>query len=436
MDRYNERPSEKPSFDLNHEGQRLVGDWYASLQEVHEAKEPVAYILVMENAVDILRSFDFRFVFPEINSFQTPAREMPENYGISPDVCSYVKADVGLLLKELQRPIGRAPKPDIVVASNMCDPFVRWAEIWKRCLGTQTFVLDLPGQHGARWKVRVSEKKHVSDSRWIEAQLRQLIGFCEAITGKRFSLDRLAEIEENVNEMIRLWVEIMALNQKSPALFNAMLDGLTYVGVMNVCRGTTEGVEYMRRLYADLSLKAARGEGRLSKERFRLVYSGTPCYVSMRGLVEQFEAWNAVFAYSDYLTFAAGGLDAAGVLYDTSRPLESLAEMTALASYRSLSHEFFSRRRLMQKIQEYDADGLIFHGIRSCPFASTAMLDTGDFISKRFGIPALYIESDLIDGRYGPDGRIKDRVDDFFEALQERSRIGAKAVGDEGVSQK
>lgn len=418
------------SFDPHHEGQRLIKEWYASLQTANELKEPVAYVFVMGNAVEILRSFDFRLVFPEINSLQTGVRKVApeylqraEDYGYSPDVCSYVKADVGLLLKDMQHPMGRIPKPDLAVASNMCNTFIKWAEIWERLLGVQAFVLDLPGQRGARWKVDIGEKQHASDSRWIEAQLHELIKICERITGKRFDPDRLAEIEENVNEMVRLWMEIMELNKKRPAPFNAMLDGLTYVGIMNVYRGTSEGVEYMKRLYESLSLKAARGEGRLLEERFRLVFSGTPCYVSMRRLVELFEAWEGVFAYSDYLTFAAGGLDAAGVFYDTSRPLESLAEVTALASYRGLSHQFFGQDRLIQQVQEYQADGLIFHGIKSCRFVSTGMLDTRDFILRRFGIPTLYIESDLIDPRYWSDAQIKNRVDAFFEALQQRAGI-------------
>ena len=49
------------------------------------------------------------------------------------------------------------------------------------------------------------------------------------------------------------------------------------------------------------------------------------------------------------------------------------------------------------------------------------MADTRDYIAKRLGIPTLYIESDLIDPRYWSDAQIKNRVDAFFEALQQKS---------------
>ena len=434
------------TFDPRLEGQRLIRDWYAGLEHANERNEPVANVFVMGNAVEILRAFDFQLVFPEINSLQTGVRKaseeyirLSEDYGMSPDVCSYVKADVGLILKENRHPAGRIPKASLAVASNMCNTFIKWAEIWERWLKTPTFVLDLPGQRGAGWQVRPGDAQHAADSRWVEAQFAELIARCEAITGKKLDLDRLAEIEERVNRMVIHWNNVMALNRVCPAPYNAMLDGLTFIGIMNVYRGAPEGVEYMRRLEEHLKAKVARGEGRVADERFRLLFSGTPCYVSMRRLVELFETWGGVFAYSDYLTFAAGGMDAAEVLYDTSRPLESLAEVTALAAQRGLSNQFFAHERLAQQIRDYGADGVVFHGIKSCRFVSSGMADTRNYLNQRMNIPSLYVESDLIDPRYWSDAQIKNRVDAFFESLHQRGgpapSASAHAVIDSGSQQ-
>jgi benzoyl-CoA reductase subunit B len=314
----------------------------------------------------------------------------------------------------------------------MCGTFIKWAEIWERRYQMPSFVLDLPGQRTANWVVRPGDAQHSADSRWVEDQFKDLIAKCEKITGKRFDIDRLAEIQGRVNQMVIHWNNVMELNRVSPAPYNAMLDGLTYIGIMNVYRGTVEGVEFMRRLEEDVRAKVARGEGRVPEERFRLLFSGTPCYVSMRRLVELFESWGGVFAYSDYLTFAAGGMDAAGLLYDTTRPLESLAEVTALAAQRGLSNQFFAHERLEKQINDYGVDGVVFHGIKSCRFVSAGMADTRDYLSKRLGIPSLYIESDLIDPRYWSDAQIKNRVDAFFEALQQR--VGAGPLRAKDVS--
>ena len=420
-------PAPADEFNGHLEGQKLFKKWYSELETGRERGEKVANVFVMGNAIEILRCFDFNLVFPEINALQTGVRKVSEDYlrdsedyGYSPDVCSYVKADVGLILREQKHPAGLIPKADIAIMSNMCATFIKWGEIWERMLNTPTFSLDLPGQRAGNWKVRPGDAQHIADAQWVESQFRDLIDRCEKITGKRFDIDRLAEVQDRVNRMVKHWNNVMALNRVSPAPYNAMLDGLTYIGIMNVYRGTEEGVEYMRRLEESLRAKVARGEGRVPNERFRLLFSGTPCYVSMRRLVELFESWGGVFAYSDYLTFAAGGMDAGEMAYDTSRPLESLAEVTALAAHRGLSNQFFAHERLAQQIRDYDVDGIVFHGIKSCRFVSSGMADTRNYLTKRLNIPSLYIESDLIDPRYWSDAQIKNRVDAFFESLQNR----------------
>lgn len=417
--------------DARGAGQRLVNQWLANLNTARERGQPVAYVFVMGNAIEILRAFGFELVFPEINSLQTGVRKAApdflakaEDFGFSPDVCSYVKADVGLMLNDMQHPSGtRMPQPDLAIASSLCNVYIKWAEIWERHFGTPAFVLDIPGKRFASWQPLPGSGQYAADARWVRGQLLDLIARCERITGKRFDPDRLAEVETYVNEMISLWVEILQLNQNRPAPYNSMLDGLTYIGVLNAWRGTPEGVAYMRLLRDEVAGKVARGEGRVAHERFRLIFSGTPCYVNLRRLVELFEQRGGVFAASDYLTYAAGGLDSTGLFYDTSRPLDSLAEVTTLASQLGLSNHFFSHHFLAQQVKDYAAAGIVYHGIKSCRTVATSMADNREYVTTRYGLPTLYIESDLIDSRYWSDAQIKNRVDAFFEVLEQRARV-------------
>jgi len=420
--------------DARATGQRLINQWLASLGTARERGQPVAYVFVMGNAIEILQSFGFALVFPEINSLQTGVRKAApdflakaEDFGFSPDVCSYVKADVGLMLSNMQHPSGvRMPPPDLAIASNLCNVYIKWAEIWERHFGTPAFVLDIPGKRHAEWRSAPDSATRIADTRWVEGQFRDLIAQCEAITGQRFDPDRLAEIEVNVNEMLRLWIEILAFNRSRPSPYNAMLDGLTYMGVLNAYRGTREGVEFMRLLYAEVADKVARGEGRVSNERFRLIFSGTPCYVNLRRMIELFESHGGVFAAADYLTYAAGGLDSAGLFYDPSRPVESLAEVSTLAAQMGLSNHFFSHHTLAQQVKDYAADGLVYHGIKSCRTVATSMADNREYLTSRYGLPTLYIESDLIDPRYWSDAQIKNRVDAFFEVLEQRTLLAKR----------
>ena len=409
-------------------GQGLINRWLKNLADAPKLNQPVAYIFVMGNAVEILRAFNFELAFPEINSLQTGVRKKAPEYlalaeddGLSTDVCSYVKADVGLMMNQMHHPSGiDMPGPDLAIASSLCNTYIKWAEIWERQYQKPAFVLHIPGQRFAGWNDHNTAQNRDADTAWVKSQLEDLIEVCEHITGQRLNLERLAEIEENVNEMTRLWTDILAMNRLRPAPFNAMLDGLTYMGVMNAYRGTPEGLAYMQLLHRELTERVNRHEGFRVEERFRLLMSGTPCYPNLRRMIELFEEHGGVFVYADYLTYAAGGMDSAGMAYDTSRPLDSLAEITTVASQRGLSDHFFSHLTLGQKAQEFAADGIVYHGVKSCRTVSTSMTDSREYVSAHSGAATLYIESDLIDPRYWSDAQIKNRIEAFFEVLNQR----------------
>src|SRR5450756_3206171 len=147
-------PSAQPERDLvgrgRRDGNRLFKEWYTELDAAAESGDPSAYVFVMGSAAEVLKAFDLNLVFPEINSLQMAVRKVSleylnkaEDYGYSTDVCGYVKADVGMHLDGRKHPNGRIPKPSIVVATNMCNTYVKWVEIWQRMYGCKVFVLSL-----------------------------------------------------------------------------------------------------------------------------------------------------------------------------------------------------------------------------------------------------------------------------------------------------
>ena len=67
-------------LDARTAGQRLVNQWLASLGTARERGQPVAYVFVMGNAIEILRAFGFEMAFPEINSLQTGVRKAAPDF--------------------------------------------------------------------------------------------------------------------------------------------------------------------------------------------------------------------------------------------------------------------------------------------------------------------------------------------------------------------
>ncbi len=408
------------------DGNRLFQEWYARLGEAAAGSEPTPYVFVMGSVAEVLRAFDFHLVFPEINSLQTAVRKTAltylnaaEDYGYSTDVCGYVKADVGVHLLGRQHPNGRIPPPSLVIATNMCNTYVKWVEIWERLYRCPVFVLDLPGRRGIGWQRDPGDPEFEADRRYVQQQLEELIQLCERVTGRAFDLARLASAMEHVNRMAAHWTAVLRMNQQVPAPFNAMGDAITYLGVLSAYRGTDAGVRYMAELEEEIALKVRRGLGSLPEERFRIHGVGPACYPAFRRFLELFQGWGAVFVNSEYLGYAGGGLEH-GIQYDVHRPLESLAEQLLLTAQRSMSNQFFSQDELVEAVRDWKADAVVYHSVKSCRTVSAGMADSREYLTRVAGISCLLLESDLVDPRLWSEAQIKNRIDAFFEALASR----------------
>ncbi|MCZ7574068.1 MAG: 2-hydroxyacyl-CoA dehydratase family protein [Ardenticatenaceae bacterium] len=303
------------------DGGRLFREWFARLTTAAEQGEYTAYVFVMGSMAEILRVFDLHTSFPEINSLQTAVRRVAheylstaEDYGYSPDICGYVKADVGMQLRNGEHPMGRVPKPSIAVLTNACNTYLKWGEIWERFYNIPTFAFDVPGSRSAiqaNNQTLPGDADFERDRRYVEYQVKELIGLCEQVTGKKFDIDRLREILGHTNEMSRSWKRVLELNQSIPAPFNAMSEGTIYLGVANALRGTPEGSAYFRDLAEEMEYKSVHGIGTLPEEKYRLIFVGVPCYPIFRRFYELFAEWGQLRRF--LVLVVRGGRDGFGV---------------------------------------------------------------------------------------------------------------------------
>jgi benzoyl-CoA reductase subunit B len=411
----------------NKDGARLFRVWFDELTRAAEDGQGAAYVFVMGSLAELLRVFDLPIVFPEINSLQTAVRRVAheyldeaEDYGYSPDICGYVKADVAVQLRGGEHPMGRIPKPALAVYTNACNTYIKWAEIWERMYGIPTFTLDVPGTRAAGAQTWPGDADFENDRRYVAAQLRELIALCEEVSGRKFDIDKLRESMGHANSMNRSWKRILELNQSRPSLFNALSDGTIYLGVANGFRGAEAGAAYFRDLVDEMEYKAARKIGTLTEERYRLIFVGVPCYPIFRRFNELFTEWGGTFVNSTYLWFASGGSNL-GFEYDLERPLESLAEGVLVSVRDAMDSMFFQTQILIEMVDTYAADGVVYHPIKSCRTVSTGLADNRRALLEARDIPSLFIESDLMDRRVVSEAQLKNRVDAFFEGLAARA---------------
>jgi benzoyl-CoA reductase subunit B len=418
----------------NADGARLFREWFTDLTASAAAGRGAAYVFVMGSLAELLRTFDLPIVFPEINSLQTAVRRVAheylaaaEEYGYSPDICGYVKADVATQLRGGVLPMGKIPKPAVAVLTNACNTYIKWAEIWERMHGTPAFVLDVPGSRAAGLKPGPGDRDFEGDRTYVLAQLRELITLLERVTGRSFDVDRLRESLAHANRMSRAWERLLQLNRSRPSVFNALSDGTIYLGVANALRGTPEGATYFEDLVAEMEYKAAHGIGTLTEEKWRLVFVGVPCYPIFRRFNELFSEWGGTFVNSTYLWFASGGTNL-GFQYDLARPLESLAEGLLVSVRDAMDSMFFQTGILADMIDGYQVDGVVFHPIKSCRTVSTGLADNRRALMEMKDIATLFIESDMMDRRVVSEAQMKNRVDAFFEGLASRRAQAAIAA--------
>ena len=131
---------------------KLLTAWYDRLQSAHDEGRKVAYLFVPGNIAEFLRVFDFELVFPEVNALQCGVRKTSgdlilkaEDVGYSPDVCGYVKNDIGMMLAGNVGPSGhRLPKPDLLLCTYCgCTTFIKWFEALAHYYDVPLVMLDV-----------------------------------------------------------------------------------------------------------------------------------------------------------------------------------------------------------------------------------------------------------------------------------------------------
>jgi benzoyl-CoA reductase subunit B len=410
-------------------GSELFRRWFDRLSAAALEGEPTAYVFVMGSLMEILHAFDFPVTFPEINSLQTAVRRVAheylneaEDFGYSTDICGYVKADVAVQLRGGAHPMGQVPKPALAIATNACNTYVKWAEIWERMYGIPVFTLDVPGTRRAGAETWRGDPDFDADCAYVLAQLRELIALCARVSGRAFDIDRLREALRHANDMSAAWRRVIELNATRPAVFGALTEGTVYLGVANGFRGTAEGARYFRDLVEEMEWKAAHGLGTIDAERYRLAFVGVPCYPIFRRFNDMFAEWGGVFVSSTYLSFASGGTSL-GFEYDIARPLESLAEGVLISVRHAMDAMFHQDRLLASLIGPYQLDGVVYHPIKSCRTVSTGLADGRRALMARTNVPSLFIESDMMDKRVVSEAQLKNRIDAFFEGLATRKQM-------------
>ena len=410
----------------------MIAGNYARLESAAAEGRKVVSTFVPGNLNELIMCFDVLNNLPEINAIQNGLRKKTGGYimeaekrGHSEDVCTYVKADLGMIEKGNIGPDGqKLPDPNLLLLSYTgCFTFMKWFELLRDHYGCETTMLHVPYQGDGNITPNMIA--------YVVKQLREeVIPKLERVSGVKFDIDRL---RENLARSARaeedfVWVLNSAKSKPSP--IDAYFGGVYYIGpIFTAFRGTEDAVEYYGLLRAEIAERLARGQspvtpsGDMGPERYRLVVEGPPNWTSFRDFWKMFYDEGAVVVSSTYTK--VGGLYDLGFRHDPAKPLESLAEY-CLGCY--TNRNLPSRIDIIERyMNEFEADGFLINSIKSCNSFSAGQLLMLREIERRTGKPAAFVESDLVDPRYFSPANIKNRLESYFQMIEQRRGAGGAA---------
>jgi benzoyl-CoA reductase subunit B len=364
-------------------------------------------------------------VLPEINALQAGMRGKSKDYialaeklGHSEDVCTYVKSDIGMLKSGNIGPTGkRLPNPDLLLLSYTgCFTFLKWFELLREEYQAPVVMLHVPYQGDG--KITDSMRQYV-----VEQIKKKLIPTLEKITGKAYDEDRLKEILTRSARAEDNLVWVLQSAKRTPSPIDAYFGGVYYIGpIFTAFRGTQDAVLYYEELRAEIEerIKAGAGpvtpEGEMTEEKYRIVVEGPPNWTSFRQFWKMFVDEGAVVVASTYTK--VGGVYDLGFRHDPTHPLETLADY-CLGCYTNLNLP--SRVDMISRyVKEYSADGFLINSVKSCNSFSAGQLHMLREVEGRVGKPGGFIESDLVDPRYFSAANIKNRLESYFQMLEQK----------------
>jgi len=408
---------------------QMMAAHYDRLADAPESGRKVCSTFVPGNLNELVMCFDLVNNLPEVNAIQSGLRRQSgayvleaEKQGHSDDVCTYVKSDIGMMAKGNIGPNGRQmPNPDVLLLSYTgCFTFLKWFELLREQYKCPTIMLQTPYQGDGKITLNMVQ--------YMVKQLKEeVIPKLEEVSGVKFDIDRLREYLKKSAAAEEDLVAVLQSARQKPSPIDAYFGGIYYIGpIFGAFRGTDDAIQYYQFLRQEVEERVARGEGPVTPEgpmpeqRYRLVVEGPPNYTNFRQFWKMFYDEGAVVVASSYSK--VGGTYDFGFRHDPDRPLETLAEYClGVYTNRSLPMRI---DMLCDYMESYDADGLLINSIKSCNSFSAGQLLIMREVERRTGKPAAFIETDLVDPRYFSAANIKNRLESYFQMVEQKRSGG------------
>jgi benzoyl-CoA reductase subunit B len=427
------------------QGGQIVHDYWSDLFNAKEEGRKVVWY----NGTYIppmFQTMDVRWVHGEAWSAylaakhgELPAQKAGEDRGYVRELCSYARTHIGSALMDVRAAherlvvdptderaltMSKLPPPDMLVnAYPYCSSGQQWDEQIYRLFGKKVpiFNLSIPLLWGGRPDAGYLRGKEWDERvKYVSMQLRALASFLEEHTGRKFEWDRLSEIMSYIKTAAQLRLEAMDVCtvKPSPASY---FDWIVSIAHVNFLPGTQRIVDYFQLVKDEIQQRAARGEGAVPQEKYRVFFDGMMNWNKIGWLAEKFAAADTAVVAGRYTHMSFWQLPEA---IDLADPVPGMAQ-NYLACPNNSSAPFMIGEidRLCDK---FDLDGVVLHASRTCRGMTNAQFQIADS-ARRHGRKSMIFEGDVVDESFYKDEMLNTRLEAMVEAMDARKRQSAAA---------
>jgi benzoyl-CoA reductase/2-hydroxyglutaryl-CoA dehydratase subunit BcrC/BadD/HgdB len=226
--------------------------------------------------------------------------------------------------------------------------------------------------------------------------------------------NRLSEIITRLNYQITLYQEIFNLRKAIPSPF-PMHRFTEFMMSLYLFPGQPEVIPYLETLRDELAEMVKNGKGVVASERFRLMSLFMPPTYMMGFLGEISREFGAVSVVEPLFGFWGEGR------LDPEKPLESLALKAFMfpesATYGPLNDRILTGTA--QCAQDFNVDGAVFYAHVGCR-QGAGLIKTYKDILNKIDVPLLTLDTDILDETVTSKDEVRNKMQEFFEILEDR----------------
>ncbi len=411
-----EQQPQRKKIEATGQMMKIMSDYFYDLNAAAQSSERKVAWCTSVGPAELLRAMGFAVHFPENHAAMLGATRMateliPEAnlIGYSPEICSYLTADIGAYLKGVS-PLAKAypgieapPRPDVLVYNtNQCRDVQDWFSWYAKELDVPCIGINSPKNFTDVTDILIDD---------VSRQIEALIPTLEAIAGQKLDMQRLRDTLALSRECTELWRQVLETAAAAPALLT-FFDGTIHMGPAVVLRGTEQAIDYYRQLLAELKQRTADRVGAVEGEKFRIYWDGMPVWGRLRQHSELFSDLQASVLVSTYCSswiFPD---------FDAADPIRSMAK--AYLSLFIVRSDAYKEEYLKRMLEKFNIDGIIYHDAKTCPCNSNSRYGMPQRLEQATGVPSLVISGDLNDLRCVSDEQTRTNVEAFIEQLEER----------------